>query len=163
MAVEGWMPRPWKAELAGCIWLPRLLDKGRRALESERQGQDLMNGYLLGDNDYADAQLLKFLNTQEQRVLELLRETSDDQGVAERLVHESGRSAEEIRAWNERFRKVNAPFIAMWEADEGQRQSGWGTTLLDLFYNYVLMPPVYLVFRVAKRRQQRQYRGIHTL
>ena len=38
MDAKGWMPRSWEAELAGCIWLPRILDKGRRILESERHG-----------------------------------------------------------------------------------------------------------------------------
>ena len=90
MAVKGWMPRPWNVELAGCVWLPRLLDKGRRALESERQGKDLMNGYLFGDNDYADGKLLKFLRTSDVRVRDLLRETDDDKVVAEILIRENG-------------------------------------------------------------------------
>jgi len=142
--MEGWLPRPWHAELAGCVWLPRLLDKGRRALAGERQGRDLMNGYLFGDYDYADGQLLKFLRTDDARVRQLLGEVGDDEAVARALIQESGRLAEEIRAWNRRFRLVNAPFIAMWEADEGQRAPGAGTALLKLFYNLVLMPPVYL-------------------
>jgi hypothetical protein len=60
MSTEHWMPRPWNAELVGCLWLSRRLDKGRQVLESERQGRDLMNGYLYGDFDYADGKLLKF-------------------------------------------------------------------------------------------------------
>lgn len=154
MAVESWMPRPWNEELAGCVWLPRMLDKGRRALEGERQGQDLMNGYLFGDFDYADGRLLKFLRTNDARVRELLRELDDDEAVAKTLIRESERSADEIRAWNERFRVVNAPFIAMWDADEGRVKPGPGTTLLKLFYNFVLMPPVYLSFRIAEGLRQ---------
>lgn len=80
MAAVNWMPRPWNAELAGCIWLPRLLDKGRRLLASERQGQDLMNGYLFGDFDYADGQLLRFLRMNDARVRQLLRELDDERG-----------------------------------------------------------------------------------
>jgi hypothetical protein len=142
--MEGWMPRPWNAELEGCVWLPRLLDKGRRALEGQRQGQDLLNGFLFGDFDYADGQLLRFLRTDEARVRRLLGELDSDEAAARVLVQESRRLPEEIQAWNRRFRRFNAPFIAMWEADEGRRGPGLGTSLLRLFYNGVLMPPVYL-------------------
>lgn len=155
MSVENWMPRPWNAELRGCIWLPRMLDKGRQALESKRQGRDLMNSYLFGDFDYADAKLLKFLHTKDARVLELLCELDDDEAVATRLISESGRSADEIQAWGKRFRQFNTPFIAMWDADEGRRGPSLGTTLLKLFYNFVLMPPVYLGFWIADGLRQR--------
>lgn len=156
MSTEKWMPRPWNAELRGCLWLPRLLDKGRQVLESERQDRDLMNGYLYGDFDYADGKLLKFFRTNDARVLELLRESDDDETVAQALISESGRSADEIRAWARRFRTVNAPFTAMWDADEGRREAGVGTTLLNLFYNYLMMPPVYLIFWIAERLRQRK-------
>lgn len=155
MAVEHWMPRPWSEELAGCIWLPRMLDKGRRALESERQGRNLMNGYLFGDLDYVDGKLLKFLGRKDVRVLELLRELDDDERVAKTLIRESGRTADEIRAWGRRFRKNNGLFIAMWDADEGRRKPGIGTTFLKLFYNLVLMPPVYLIFYAGQARRKR--------
>lgn len=158
MSADNWMPRSWNAELMGCIWLPRLLDKGRQALESERQGQDLMNGYLYGDFDYADGKLLKFFRTNDARVLELLRKLNEDEAVAQALIGESGRSAEEIRAWSTRFRTINAPFAAMWDADEGRRKPGIGTTLLSLFYNYLMMPPVYLGFRIAERLRQHKHR-----
>lgn len=154
MSAENWMPRPWNEELMGCIWLPRMLDKGRQALESRRQGQDLMNRYLFGDFDYADGKLLKFLRTKDVHVLELLRKLDDDAAVAKALISESGRSADEIQAWGKRFRNVNAPFIAMWNADEGRREPGVGTALLKLFYNFLLMPPVYLGVRIAERLRQ---------
>lgn len=151
---ENWMPRPWNAELMGCVWLPRMLDKGRQVLESRRQRRDLMNQYLFGDFDYADGKLLKFLRTNDARVLELLRELDDDEAVAKALVSESGRSAGEIQGWCTRFRTFNAPFIAMWNADEGRRAPGVGTTLLKLFYNGILMPPVYLGFWIVERLRQ---------
>jgi hypothetical protein len=153
MSPENWMPRPWNAELMGCIWLPRLLDKGRQVLEGRRQGRDLMNGYLFGDLDYADGKLLQFLCTKDARVLELLRGL-DDEAVAQTLISESGRSAEEIQVWGTRFRSLNAPFIAMWDADEGLRTPGVGTTLLKLFYNVLLMPPVYLGFWIVESLRQ---------
>jgi Domain of unknown function (DUF5069) len=156
MSTENWMPRPWNAELMGCIWLPRMLDKGRQALESKRQGQNLMNSYLFGDFDYADRKLLKFLRTNDVRVLELLCELKNDEAVAQTLMSKSGRSADEITAWCKRFRTFNAPFIAMWNADEGRREPGVGTTVLKLFYNFLMMPPVYLGFRIAEGLRQRK-------
>ena len=72
------------------------------------------------------------------------------------FISESGRSADEIRSWSTRFRTINAPFAAMWDADEGRRKPGIGTTLLSLFYNYLMMPPVYLGFRIAERLRQRK-------
>lgn len=154
MAVQKWIPCSWKDELIGCKWLPRLLEKGRRAIKSEQQGEDLMNGYLFGDHDVADAQLLKFLGTNDARVRKLLLETEDDEAVAQTLIAESGRSPEEIQAQNEAIYNKNAPFLAMMDADEGRRKAGLGTTLLRLFYNYGLMPPAYLVFRFQEKRRQ---------
>jgi len=151
-----WMPRPWSDQLMGFIFLPRMLQKGRRVLESGREGRDLMSGYLFGDFDYADGSLLKFLRTNEARVVALLRECEEDTDVAERLIRESGRSAAEIQAWNKRFRRVNALFMAMWDADEGRRAPGWVTAGLKLSYNFVLMPPVYLLFRLAVWHRQRR-------
>lgn len=150
------MPRPWNAELMECIWLPRMLDKGRQVLESRRQGNNLMNRYLFGDLDYADGKLLKFLRTNDGHILDLLREMNDDEAVAQRLMSESGRSVDEIQAWGKRFRTFNAPFIAMWDADEGRRGPGVGTSLLRLFYNYLMMPPVYLGFCLAEKLRHRK-------
>ncbi|GKS58579.1 hypothetical protein YTPLAS18_21060 [Nitrospira sp.] len=155
MSTTNWMPRRWNVELSGCLWLPRLLDKGRHLLLSRRDGQDLMNGYLFGDFDYADRQLLKFLRTNDAHVLSLLSDVDDDEAVATALIRESGRSPEEIQAWGKRFRTVNAPFIHMWDADEGRRKPGIGTWLLDKFYNCLMMPPVYVGFRIAERFRHR--------
>lgn len=108
-----------------------------------------MNGYLFGDFDYADGMLLRFLRTNDAHVVALLSESEDDEVVARALISASGRSPGEIKAWNRRFRRINALFTAMWDADEGRRKLGPGTSLLKTFYNVLLMPPVYLGFRVA--------------
>ena len=155
MSTTNWMPRRWNAELSGCLWLPRLLDKGRQFLLSRQNGQDLMNGYLYGDFDYADRQLLKFLRTNDAHVLTLLTQMEDDEAVTAALLRESGRSPTEIQAWGKRFRTVNAPFTSMWDADEGRRRPGIGTWLLDKLYNYIMMPPVYVGFRIAERLRRR--------
>lgn len=149
-----WMPRPWKAELVGCIWLPRMLDKGRRAIEGEQQGRDLMNGYLFGNASPADRMLLRFLRTDAARVRALLNEFNDDNSVAEALLRESGRSPLDIRTWNMCFRTLNAPFILLLESDERQRHSGMATTFYKFLYNRVVMPPVYLLFGRTDRPER---------
>lgn len=151
-----WIPRPWSDEMHGCIFLPRMLEKGRRQLETERTGRDHMNGFLFGDVEYADRQILTFLHTNETRVRQLLAEHNDDEAVAAALIQESGRSADEVREWNQHFRRKNAPFTPMWDADEGRRAPGIGTSLLSFFYNYIMMPPVYLLFRIQNARHRRR-------
>ncbi len=155
MSEDRWMPRPWHEEFHGCLWLPRLLDKGRRAIESEKVGRDLLDGYLYGDSDFVDAKLMQFLRTKDARVTELLREFDDDERVAKVIIQESGRTADELRAWSARFRKVHALVIPLLESDEGRRQPGAGTAFFRFFYNYILMPPVYLAFRISERRRGR--------
>lgn len=152
----GWMPCRWNEELGGCVFLPRVLEKGRRFLESERSGQALMNGYIFGDFDYADGMVLRFLRTNEDRLLELLRAEEEDGAVAEQLFRESGRTAGAIASWSRRFRLINAPFGPMWDADEGRRGPGWGTTLLNGFYNHLMMPPVYLCYGFLRERRKRR-------
>lgn len=154
---DHWMPPSWREELKGFIFLPRTLRKGRRVLAGRRQGRNLMNGFLFGDFDYADGSILRFLRTKETRVLELLGESEDDAAVADTLIRESGRSAAEIKAWNRRFRTINGIFLAMWDADEGRRAPGVATSLLKWSYNYGLMPPVYVLFRIAQRLRPRPY------
>lgn len=150
------MPGPWHRTVHGCVFLPRMLEKGRRALEGERQGADLMNGFCFGDFDYADGMLFRFLRTREDRVRELLQAWPDDDQVAARLIEESRRTPAEVERWSRRFRRINAPFIAMWEADEGRRPPGTGTAFLRWFYNVLMMPPVYLFVRIATARRARR-------
>lgn len=153
----GWMPCRWNEKLGGCVFLPRVLSKGRRLLASEDSGQDLMNGYIFGDFDYADGMVLRFLRTKEATLLDILREEEEDEIVAGRLFRESGRSEREIAVWSRWFRIINAPFGPMWDADEGRRTSGLVTTLLKGFYNRLMMPPVYVCFRyLTERRKRRQ-------
>jgi len=159
-STTSWIPRSWRDEVMGCVFLPRMLGKGRRALEGERQGRDLMNGFLFGDFDYADGMMLRFLRTKEARVRELLRDHNDDETVASILFSEGRRSSEEIRSWSRYFRRINAPFTPMWDADEGRREPGIGTSVLSGFYNHLMMPPVYLCFRMltAMRRRRQTVR-----
>lgn len=154
-AVTAWIPCSWEEQIQGLIFLPRMLAKGRQFLKSKSEGQDLMNGFLFGDFDYADRMILKFLRLKDARVLTLLREGLDDAAMAAALIRESGRTPDEIQAWSRYFRRINAPFTPMWDADEGRRAPGLGTSLLKGFYNYLMMPPVYLFSRIVEGIRKR--------
>lgn len=153
-APAGWMPRHAGRESeAGCVWLPRLIDKGRRLLEGEASGDDRMAGYLFGVNDAADTQLLRFLGMTNEDVLAVLRQHHDDDAAATEVVRRSGRTPAECSAWSTRFTQFAGPFLAMMDADEGRRAPGAVTTALRFFYNNVIMPPTYAVYRYAERRR----------
>ncbi|HEY5893535.1 MAG TPA: hypothetical protein VIT91_09920 [Chthoniobacterales bacterium] len=127
-----------------------MLDKGRRYIQSREKGHDLLNGFLFGDVDFSDWRLLRFLRTNERRLCQLLKESQSDELVANTLIAESGRTADDIAHWNRRFPVVNVLFIPMWNADEDHRQSGPFTEVIKVLYNWVVMPPVALVYRISR-------------
>jgi hypothetical protein len=146
MDTMAWIPRSPKDRYGDLVWLPRLLDKARRALEGQQRGVDLMTPYMYGDNDYLDAKLLAFLRVRDRHVLQIVAEEGDDAKAAELLVALSGRSPEECRRWSERFLKWEAAWIALIDFDE-DRQQGGSAEAAKWFYNRVLFPPVFSVFR----------------
>ncbi|HVG96940.1 MAG TPA: DUF5069 domain-containing protein [Chloroflexota bacterium] len=149
-----WMPaHSGRDAAAGVFWLPRLIDKGRRVLEGEAAGRDLLGDYLFGVNDPMDAQLLRFLDFDNEAVLLVLRREPDDGAAAAELVRRGGRTPEECAAWSSRARRLNSPFLAMIDADEDRRAPGVSTTLLKLVYNRVVMAPSYPVYRRAEARR----------
>jgi hypothetical protein len=149
-----WMPRHAGREAAaGLVWLPRLIDKGRRVLDGQAAGRDLLHPYLFGVNDPMDGQLLRFLGLGNEDVLEVLRREPDDAAAAAELVRRSGRSPQECAAWSARTLRRVRPFLAMTDADEGRRPPGLGTTFLRLVYNGLVMPPTYPLYRRAEQRR----------
>ena len=152
-----WRPRhSTRDSAAGVAWLPRLIDKGRRVLEGGAAGRDLMGDYHFGVHDAADGQLLRFLRLHNDDVLAVLREVPDDAAAAAELVRRSARTPDECASWSARFSRLNAPFNAMIDADDGRRPPGAATAALRFAYNYVLMPPVYPLFRFLERRRLAQ-------
>ena len=122
-------------------------------LEGEAAGRDLLGDYLFGVNDPMDAQLLRFLDFDNEAVLRVLRREPDDGAAAAELVHRGGRTPEECAAWSARARRLNSPFLAMIDADEGRRPPGVGTNLLRLIYNRVVMAPSYPLYRRAEAQR----------
>lgn len=151
-----WLPRRWSEEAAGLVWLPRVLSKGRRKLEGEQAGKDLLSPYLFGQSDLTDSGLLKFLRANNTQVLDILRRQPDDDAAAAELVAHSGRTPAECAAWSAGFVRFRRPagILAMLDADEGRRAPGWTSMLLRVSYA-VLNAPIAWAYHVLEWRQRR--------
>lgn len=145
-----WIPPSGRDAIGGCVWLPRMIAKARRIIETgaahKRAGE-----YIFGENDPADAKVLRFLGVSDGDVLDVVRTLPDDYAAALHLLSMSGKTPEECAAFSRRFNRAMMPFLAMIEADEGRRKPGAGTAFLRWFYNRVLMPPAYTFFRLKER------------
>src|SRR6516165_4858385 len=107
-----WCPRSGKEQIAGCTWLPRLLDKARRIAEPGTT-DNRVGEYTFGENNPLYAQLLRFLRVSSRHVLDIVRNEPNDEAAAMRLLALSGRTPEQCRRFTGRLRAVMAPFLAM--------------------------------------------------
>ncbi|HEV2740002.1 MAG TPA: DUF5069 domain-containing protein [Candidatus Elarobacter sp.] len=146
----GWMPCSGRESLAGLSWLPRMLQKARRC-ETSPNGR-LVDGYLYGDNDFIDKQLIAFLRTDDTTISQLVREHPADADVANILVERSGRTPAECAAFDRTFRRKNFDFVFV-EADEGRLPPGFKTAAVRFLYNNVVMRIVYPVFERDERKR----------
>ena len=144
-----WMPRSGLEQMEHLIWLPRLFDKARRAERS--QSGRLCDGYCYGNNDFIDGRVLHFLRTDDVTVASILRSHSDEE-AARIIVHQSGRTRDECAQFSRSLRRQFQNF-ALLEADEG-RLTGIKSILLRFFYNRMMMPVVYSVFRRAEQKRR---------
>jgi hypothetical protein len=149
-----WIPCSGLDELEAMPWLHRLVQKARRYEAGRAVGTDLMDGYMFGDNDFIDKQVLAFLRTDDTAVLARVREHDDDAVVASSLVAESGRSESERRTFGVRLRRRLLNFVFL-DADEGRLPPGVRTRLWRFAYNRLLMPVVSRQFAAAERKRQR--------
>ncbi len=140
-----WIPCSGLETAEGLVWLPRLLQKARRC-QSQSTSSRLTDGYCYGQNDFIDKFLLRFLRTDDSAVSALLRQEADDAVVTRALVEQSGRSPQECRQFSNKMCKLSFNF-ALLEADEGRMQPGMKRALIRGFYNRLMMPIVYAMFR----------------
>jgi hypothetical protein len=145
-----WTPCSGLESAAGVVWLPRLLQKARRALNSP-DGR-VVDGYLYGDNDFIDKQVIAFLRTDDETITKLVRENPSDADVARIIVERSGRSASECAAYSGSLKRKLFNFV-MLEADEG-RIHGFEASVIKFLYNNALMPIVYPMFRRDERKRK---------
>lgn len=155
MAIETtWKPRSVYAEAGELAWLPRLLDKGRRALEGERAGKDMLWPYMYGDSDYMDARLLKFLGVNGDEILAILRKAKSDDAAVAAILARAGKSEQERRDWSRSFRLREAPFLILIEADDGRLAGGAAAALLGWLYNAFILPIGIRMYRQGEARRQ---------
>ena len=146
----GWIPCSGRDSVAGLVWLPRMLQKARRC-EASPDGR-LVDGYLYGDNDFIDKQLIAFLRTDDAAISALVREHPADADVAKIIVERSGRSAAECEAFNRTFRRRNFNFVFV-EADEGRLGTGLKAKIVTFVYNRLVMPIFYRLFERDERNR----------
>ena len=146
-----WMPCSGLESEAGMVWLPRMLQKARRCLISP-DGR-LVDGYLYGDNDFIDKQVIAFLRTDDETITALVRENPSDADVARILVERSGRSAGECAAYTASLKRKFVNFFFL-EADEGRLWPGFRASVIRFLYNKALMPIVYFAFRRDERNRK---------
>ncbi len=146
-----WVPCSGLDSAAGVVWLPRMLQKARRCLTSP--GGRVVDGYLFGDNDFIDKQVIAFLRTDDETISALVREHPSDSDVARILVERSGRSANECEAYSTSLKRKFMNFFFL-EADEGRFQPGFMAAIIRFLYNKALMPVVYSMFRRDERKRK---------
>jgi hypothetical protein len=152
-----WVPRySGRDQLAGCMWLGRLIDKGRRYEAAGVAPGEMLGEYMFGDHDYMDAKLLRFLDLKDAYICEIVRSEPDDERAAQRIIAHSGKTAAQCAAFNRSFLRANAPFLAMMDADEGRRKPGLGASLMKAAYNAVIFPLGILMYRNAPARKGRR-------
>jgi len=152
------MPCSAHNALEGVVWLPRLLEKARRNEAAGVSGSDHMCGYLYGDNDAVDKEVLAFLRTDDATVSALVRQQPDDFAVARTLVERGGRTMQEREAFNLSLRRKFFNF-ALFDADEGRMSPGLKRNLLAFVYNRLLMPIFYAQFHRAEQERARAGEG----
>jgi len=146
-----WVPCSGLDSEADIVWLPRMLQKARRCLTSP-DGR-LVDGYLYGDNDFIDKQVISFLRTDDEAISALVREHPSDADVARILVERSGRSASECAAYSKSLKRKFMNFFFL-EADEGRLRPAFLASAIRFLYNKALMPVVYLMFRRDERNRK---------
>ncbi len=149
-----WIPRPARDAFDGLVWLPRLIEKARRHAHGHSSGADLMNGYLYGNNDFIDGQVLRFLKTDDATISALVERCSDDDDVARGAIAQSGRSLDERRTFSAGLERRMLGF-AMLDADEGRLGPGLRSNAIAFVYNRAMMPIVYAVFRRAEFKRRK--------
>jgi len=127
-----------------------MLQKARRCLSSS--GVRQVDGYLFGDNDFIDKEVIAFLRTDDATIMGVVRDNPSDADVARILVERSGRSASECDAYSKSLKRKFMNFFFL-EADEGRLGGGFKSSIIRFLYNKALMPIVYIMFRRDERKR----------
>lgn len=141
-----WKPRySGRDEVSACIWLPRLLEKGRRA---ENCGTDALGDYLFGERDYLDRKLLDFLGITESDIRRILRSTADDGRAAALVLQVAEKTPYECTAFSKSFARKYAIVLAMLDADEGRGKPSLVTKFMQITYNRLIYPIARVIYNL---------------
>ena len=105
------IPPRWNVEVDGIRWLPRMIEKARM------RERGTLGAYLIGHSP-VDAALLKRLKISTEAFVQLVWVQPDDMNV---LIALRARGIDEaaVRRWSEDFPRRYAPYIRLWDLDEG--------------------------------------------
>lgn len=152
-----WPPRSGFEREGECVWLPRFIDKIRKALaESAAPGDLLPDGYMLGEGDFLDAKLLDFLGLSSREVVEAVKAEPDDSRVAQALLKRVGKDSTECARWSLDFLQRYSLSLNMIDADERRPQPEAVAEFLREFYNSQIVrqaTAAYVERRQAATRQ----------
>lgn len=144
-----WKPqRSGCDELAGCMWLGRMLEKARRA---EEYGDAALGSYLFGGRDYLDAKLLSSLGLNEMDIRRIVRSEPNDEKAGHVVLQHAGWTARDVAEFNRRFVRRYGIFLAMLDADEGRRKPSLGTKIMQVTYNAFIFPVARIMYNWTRR------------
>lgn len=124
-----WMPRSGFEQVGGFVWLPRLLDKARRA----RTGD--LGEYVSLNRGGMDGIWLRRLKVSPDSIRAWVAEGLDDGAIAERLGEACGMDRAAREQFSRRFVGMLGAVFAMIDAEEGRRPFTFGLRLVRAILN----------------------------
>jgi len=107
-------PRRWSESLGGIMWLPRLIDKARAALNGT------LGSYLYGQSPM-DKGLLDQLGLSHRAFAVIVKNAPDDEAVLAALVAHDAAAVERARAWTQReLPHRHRMFLSIIDYDDGR-------------------------------------------
>lgn len=121
-------PRRWNEQLGGIVWLPRLIDKARSAINGQ------LGGYLFGQSPI-DAALLKALGLSHHAFATMVKEAPDDASFLAALEASTPQGVERARAWGEQLPRTHRLFLSVIDIDDGYTGSPLAKKMLNALTN----------------------------
>jgi hypothetical protein len=105
-------PRRWNEQLDGIVWLPRLIDKARAALNGT------LGTYLYGQSP-VDRDFLHTLGVGHREFAQIVANAPDDRAVIDALLARDPASIDRARAWSLQCPHTYGAFMRVLDIDDG--------------------------------------------